>query len=315
MERGIYIIANDRVVDHAIAFLNSLRLYDPDTPIMLIPYDDQYQLVADRLHQDYGVDLYPDLEFIDRLANNLHEIFGPGFFARPNQFRKQACWFGPFERFLYIDTDVVVFSRIIDRLNALDDYDFLCYDYQHKGGIRNVFTPKVLEEGVFTEAELQDIFNGGFWAAKRGLLQEADLYDVFRECAAHPDYFDFSQKTSDQPIINYMILKRVARRFNLVRQPGKGPGNWAGMGHFQRHGMGLIDPTMGKPLDYLHWAGIRIEPGCPYWDIWADYRYLRNPAERPEETVKAIPKQGLGATLLAGLKQPLRQLKERYRQP
>lgn len=27
-------------------------------------------------------------------------------------------------------------------------------------------------------------------------------------------------------------------------------------------------------MKYIHWAGIRIEPGCPYWEIWEYYRYL-----------------------------------------
>ncbi|MBD0334751.1 MAG: methionine synthase, partial [Cyanobacteria bacterium Co-bin13] len=282
---------------------------DPDTPICLIPYDDHYQTVTARLQQDYGVELYPDLDFIERLSQNLHEIFGTGFFARPNQFRKQACWFGPFERFLYIDTDVVVFSPIANTLDALDQVDFLCYDYQHNGGIENVFTPKVLTDGIFTQDELRDIFNGGFWASKRGLIQETDLYETFRECAAHPDYFDFSQKTSDQPIINYLILKRLSRRFNLVRQPGGGPGNWAGSRHFQYDGMRLIDPAVGKPLDYLHWAGFRIAPGCPYWDIWEHYRYLRNPEERPLETVTAGAASTQSPTLLGQLRRSLSKLR------
>ena len=57
---------------------------------------------------------------------------------------------------------------------------------------------------------------------------EQDLYEVFSECAAHPEYFDFTEKTSDQPIINYMLLKRIPRRFNIVRRQGKAPGNWGG---------------------------------------------------------------------------------------
>jgi hypothetical protein len=285
--RGIYITANDWVMDHAIACLNSIRAYDPDIPIMLIPYSEDYQQVAACLHQDYGVELYPDLAFIERLSENLQSIFGTEFFARPNTFRKQACWFGPFDRYLYIDTDVVVFSPIARVLDDLDDYDFLCYDYQHRGGIRNVFNPAVLEQGVFSDVELKDVFNTGFWASKKGLITEADLYEVFRGCAAHPDYFDFSEKTSDQPIINYLILKRIPKRFNLVRQPGGGPGNWAGSQHFVRAGAGLLDPNVNKPLDYLHWAGYRIQPGCPYWDIWAYYRYLRSPESQP--AVEPVP--------------------------
>ena len=279
MSRGIYITANDRVLDQAIALIESIRVYDETTPIVLIPYDENYQTIAEIVNQRYGVTVYPDLELVDRLSHRLHQIFGGEFFARPNQFRKQACWFGEFDEFLYIDTDIVVFDRIIDYLDYFADYDFLCCDYQHKGGITNVFTPKVFEDGVFTDAEIQDIFNGGLWASKKNLLSEEDLYASFAECAAHPEYFDFSQKTSDQPIINYTILKRVDRRFNLVRRPQGCPGSWAGSPHFQRQGNQLIDPKSGLKVEYLHWAGIRIEPGCPYWEIWEYYRYLNN--EKP----------------------------------
>ncbi len=288
MTRGLYITANDQAIEQTIAFLNSFRLYDPDTPIILIPYDDNYSQVAQLLSQSYGIEVYQDLDFIERLSVKLQQIFGEKFFARPNQFRKQACWFGPFDEFLYIDTDIVVFEKIIDRLDLLRDYDFLCYDYQHRQGINNIFTPKVIEEQVFTEEELLDIFNGGFWASKKNLFSEEDIYEIFAECASHPDYFDFSRKTSDQPIINYMILKHLKRRFNLVRQNGKSAGSWAGTPHFQRVDNYLVDPTVNKPLSYLHWAGFRLEPGCPYWDIWFSYRYLNEP--QPEKVTLPTPK-------------------------
>lgn len=288
MSRGIYITANDKVTDQAIALLNSIRLYDAETPIVMIPYDDKYQEIASLLNKSYGVQVYEDLEFIDRLSKRLQQTFGEQFFARPNQFRKQACWFGPFDEFLYIDTDIVVFEKIADNLNYFAEYDFLCCDYQHKGGITNVFTQKVLEDNVFTENELQDIFNGGFWASKKNLISEDTLYETFTECACHPEYFDFSQKTSDQPIINYMLLKRIPSRFNIVRRPGGAPGNWAGSPHFQIQGDRLIDPTVNQPLQYVHWAGIRIQPGCPYWDIWKHYRYLNEP-EPPELSQNSPP--------------------------
>jgi len=307
MTRGIYIIANDKVTDHAIALLNSIRLHDKETPIVMIPYDDNYHGIADTLNQHYGVTTYEDLDFIDRLSKKLHDVFGSKFFARPNQFRKQACWFGPFHELLYIDTDIVVFEKIIDNLNYLGKYDFLCCDYQHAGGIKNVFTQKVLEEQVFTETEVKDIFNGGFWGSKKNIISEQDLYETFAECAAHPQYFDFSQKTSDQPIINYMLLKRIGQRFNIVRREGKAPGNWGGSPHFQTQGNILIDPSVNQPLQYLHWAGIRIEPGCPYWDIWEYYRNL-NPA-LPPAVFPPKPKKSQWQQTLDNLKNQLRQIK------
>ncbi len=280
MNRGIYIIANDRVLEQSIALLKSIRVYDQDTPVVMIPYDDNYQTVASILGESFGVKLYEDLEFIERLSQQLQKTFGEQFFARPNQFRKQACWFGSFEEFIYIDTDIVVFEKISDTLNYLKDYDFICCDYQHTGGISNVFTPKVIEDNIFSPAELNDIFNGGFWGSKKQLITEDILYQSFAESAQHPEYFDFSQKTSDQPIINYMILKQMPRRFNIVRRPGGAPGNWAGSQQFYASGAQLIDPNVNQPLQYLHWAGIRIQPGCPYWDTWKYYRYL-NEVEPP----------------------------------
>jgi hypothetical protein len=283
MSRGIYITANDRFTEQAIALLNSIRFYDPQTPIILIPYDDNYHNIAKLLADRYNVQLYPDLQRVETLAQKIFDIFGDGLFARPNQFRKQVCWFGEFDEFLYIDTDIVVFEKIADNLNYLDTYDFLCCDYQYLKGIKNVFTPQIIVDKVITDNELQDIYNGGFWASKRNLLSESELYDIFQECAAHLEYFDFSEKTSDQPIINYMILKRVPRRYNLLRGEVKGAGNWAGSSHFQRQGDILYDPKVNQSLKYLHWAGIRIEPGCPYWDIWKHYRYLGDP-NPPEDS-------------------------------
>ncbi|MBO0349328.1 methionine synthase, partial [Phormidium pseudopriestleyi FRX01] len=119
MSRGIYIVANDRVTEQAIALLNSIRFYDPDVPVVMIPYDETYQEVAHTLQEKFGVKVYEDLDFIKRLAQKLQESFGGEFFARPNQFRKQACWFGPFDEFVYIDTDIVVFERISDNFNYL----------------------------------------------------------------------------------------------------------------------------------------------------------------------------------------------------
>lgn len=307
MSRGIYIVANDRVTEQAIALLNSIRFYDPDVPVVMIPYDETYQEVAHTLQEKFGVKVYEDLDFIKRLAQKLQESFGGEFFARPNQFRKQACWFGPFDEFVYIDTDIVVFERISDNFNYLNNSDFICCDYQHSGGITNVFTPQILEAGVFSSEQLKDIFNGGFWGAKKGLISEQDLYDTFAECAAHPEYFDFSQKTSDQPIINYMILKKIPRRFNIVRRPGKAPGNWAGTKKFQPiDGPKLFDPDINQPLQYLHWAGIRIEPGCPYWDIWEHYRYLNEPKpSRPQQ--KPAKK-----SLMNALRDRLRKIKAKF---
>jgi len=272
MTRGIYIMANDAVMDNTIALLNSIRLFDLDTPIIMISYDDKYKKIANIVKDKFSVELFDDLGVVENIQDRTETIFGKRFFPRVNQFRKQACWFGPFDEFLYLDTDIVVFEKIIDNLKYLADSDFICADYQYKLGNKYLFTDKIKE--VFGEDELQGVFNAGFWGSKKGLISEDGLYQTLEECARHPEYFDFSQSVSDMPVFNYLALKNIKKRFNIVRDAGeKGPGCWAGMEHFKREGNLLIDPNVNKPLKYLHWAGIKIAPGCPYYDIWEYHRH------------------------------------------
>lgn len=289
-QNWIYILGNDRVLDQAIALLNSIRLYDTETPVILIPYNDKYKETAAVLGDRFGVTLFSDLTILEWLDATIEETFGSDFFARPQQFRKQAVWFGKSGRFLYIDTDIVVFERIIAVLEYLQTYDFICCDYQHRGGIQNVFTPAILEAPGFGESVLAEIFNCGFWGSKTGLISASDLEAVFAECAAHPNYFDFSQKTSDQPIINYLVLKQIPNRFNLVHRPGGAPGNWVGS-KFRQRDWRLYDPNLNQPLQYLHWAGFRLQPGCPYWALWQHYRYLNEPKLRSPKFRFRLPWQ------------------------
>lgn len=275
MNQGIYIMVNDKVIDYAIALLNSIRNYDVETPIVAIPYDDNYRKAAKILKDLHGVRIYEDLQTIEYLIKEIHRIFGKRFFARPNQFRKQACWFGTFDKFLYIDADIIVFEKIINNLKYLSKYDFVSCDYQYLNGIKYIFTKKVLEDNIFSEKDINDVFNAGFWGSKKDLITKNDLCEVFEECRSHIEYFDFSQKVSDMPIINYLVLRLIKKRFNIARDAGKnGVGNWAGSSHFIRKDNLLIDANVNQPLKYLHWAGIKIKLGCPYWDIWRYYRFL-----------------------------------------
>ena len=273
MTRGIYIVANDRVIEQAIALVNSIRLYEPNLPILLIPFNQQYQQVATILKTKHQVELFPDLQFIETFTSRVGAIFPPDFLNLPNKMRKLVQWFGPLEEFLYIDTDIIVFKPLTEILDYLQEYEFLCCDYHHKNKkLQDIFSPLVEEQNIFNHQELNDVFNSGFWASRQGIFTENQLYQLLEECAKHREYFDFSSKTTDQPILNYLILKTTKKRINLTKNLQKEPGSWAGSNHFLNKNYILYDQE--KRLRYLHWAGIAIKPGCPYWDIWKHYRYL-----------------------------------------
>lgn len=265
-------MANDAALEQTEALINSIRYYDNDVPVVMIPYDNKYLKVAKVLRERYDVELFYDAAVLNSIEDKIISIFGKKLFARPNQFRKQACWFGPFDEFLYLDTDIIVFEKIIDNLNYLKDSDFVCCDYQYLNGIKFLFNEKVLNEDIFTQQDIKGVFNAGFWGSKKGIINESVFWEILEECSNHLDYFDFSQKVSDMPIFNYMVLKKIDKKLNIAKDTDeKGGGSWAGMNHFIQEGDKLIDPNVKKPLKYLHWAGIKIQPGCPYWDIWKYY--------------------------------------------
>ncbi|MGB7518483.1 MAG: Npun_R2821/Npun_R2822 family protein [Spirulinaceae cyanobacterium] len=272
MSRGIYIVANDKVIDNAIALLNSIRYYDPDVKVFLVPFNDQYQQVAQELKERHDVEVFPDLDFVNNFTSKVGEIFDRDFLALPNKMRKFVFWFGPLDEFLYIDTDIIVFEKIAEVLDYLNEYEFLCCDYHHSGrGLIDIFAPDIKKQGIFTEAELKDVFNSGFWASKKGIFSEQQMYEMLKECAAHREYFDFSHNTTDQPILNYVVLKSTQKRLNLVKlNPGE-PGSWAGSPHFQEKEHILYDGQ--RRLKYLHWAGTPMKPGAPYRELWEYYRY------------------------------------------
>jgi len=280
MNRGIYIVANDKVLDNAIALLNSIRLYDRDVPIILIPFNQDYHTVAETLSLLHQVQVFPDLKLVEKLTETIGEIFDRDFLALPNKMRKLSVWFGPLDEFLYIDTDIVVFEKIADTLQKLADVDFFNCDYHYLSeGIRNVFSDYVKENQLFTPEELQDVFNSGLWASRKGAITYDQLIETLKECSQHREYFDFSQGTTDQPILNYLVLKRIAKRGNLVKVPGGAPGSWGGSKHFKERDHVLYDGD--RRLQYLHWAGTPIRPGGPYWNVWDYYRHLHEGSTNP----------------------------------
>ncbi|AKG21022.1 Npun_R2821/Npun_R2822 family protein [Calothrix sp. 336/3] len=272
MTRGIYIVANDRVLENAVALLNSIRLYDPEVLIYMIPFNEEYQQLADIICNVHNVKIFPDLNLLNQFTQKIAEIFPPDFLALPNKMRKLAVWFGPLDEFLYIDTDIIVFEKIAENLNLLSQFDFLCCDFHYKSeGLRNVFSPLVAEENIFTTEQLADVFNSGFWASRKGIISMEKMEEILRECATHREYFDFTSGVTDQPILNYLVLKSFARRCNLVKLPGQDIGSWGGSSHFQEKDYILYDSD--RRLKYLHWAGTPLKGGA-YWKLWQHYRYL-----------------------------------------
>lgn len=302
--RGVYIVANDRVKENAIALMSSLRLYDSTIPVFLIPFNNDYQSVAATLADLYDVQLFPDLDFLNSLTEKIGEIFPRDFLALPNKMRKLAAWFGPLDEFLYIDTDILFFTPVTDTLSYLERADFIWCDYHYKRGLEDVFTDVITERNIFNPEALADVFNSGLWGSKKSALSLERLYKVLTECAAHREYFDFSNGTTDQPIMNYLVLSGIPSRLNIAKANDNEPGSWGGSAHFVQKGDVLFDGD--RPLRYLHWAGTPMCVGGPYRLLWEHYRYRNDPAGKAAFDSRPVSKpsklQQMKRQLKTGLK-------------
>ena len=307
--RGVYIVANNKVKENAIALLSSLRRYDPDIPVYLIPFNEDHQAVAQQLAQMYQVQLFPDLDLLTSLTETIGDIFPRDFLALPNKMRKLAAWFGPLDEFLYIDTDILFFTPVSETLRYLDRADFIWCDYHYKRGLEDVFSNVVPERGIFTPEELKDVFNSGLWGSRKSALSMEQLACILKDCAAHREYFDFSSGTTDQPIMNYLVLKAISRRLNIAKANPEEPGSWGGSAHFERRGEVLFDGD--RPLRYLHWAGTPMRSGGPYRDLWTHYRYRNDPAGKAQAIEAEQADSSKEMTMKRRVKDGLRSLLKR----
>ena len=299
MSRGVYIVANQKVGENAIALLSSLRRHDPEVPVYMIPFNDDYRELFQKLNQLYQVHLFPDLAFLETFTQKISDIFPRDFLALPNKMRKLAAWFGPLDEFLYVDTDILFFEPVSDTLAYLDQADFICCDYHFKGRkLRDVFSADAVERGIFPADVVNSVFNSGLWGSKKGAITLEQVYQRLGECAANRDYFDFSGGTTDQPIMNYLVLNSIDKRLNIAQVEPNEPGSWGGMKHFVERDRALYDGE--TRLRYLHWAGTPMCPGGPYRELWEYYRYLDQPR----------PPAGSRATTLQQGQLPLRQVKQ-----
>ena len=114
---GIFTLANDVVIDSTLALFESLKTFAPDLPLRIIPYDTQQQRLAFLAHR-FGHSYFesPLLDSLHRLGKSFYPL--QEFAARG--FRKLAAFEGPFDRFLFLDSDVVALSPLAPLLQAIE---------------------------------------------------------------------------------------------------------------------------------------------------------------------------------------------------
>lgn len=298
---GVYFIANDRVLELTLAFLNSFRKFNPDIPLCLIPYDSSCKKVL-ALSSKYQFEVFQDPDLFaacDKISALYHseKIYG--------HYRKFMTWEGPFENFIYIDIDTVVLHTFDHVFQYLKQSDYLAASgneasTQHwvwknsTSSIPLVSGTSIKLEDYLTLEEKSFAANTGFFCSKKGLLSLHQCSDLANEALPLKPHMELH--CIEQPLLNYVVVKTLKNYTSFLKMALEADDSsipierWAGFNDYTvKDGSITVSEestlTLKKnPTLFLHWAGLwqptsfiqRLIsfPRIPYKKLWKHYRYL-----------------------------------------
>ena len=244
---AIATIANDKVFDWVVPFLESWRQTNGGTPLYVIPYDDHCDLTR-RACQVFGATFVePDNEALDALAKRLYPLY-PKHRRRLRKFLSLAL---PLDEVLYVDVDIVLLR------------DCACLFGRLEPGRTDFIVAAPTHEYVYNKRRdrypfLKDVtlFNDGFFITSNKILSLQDFSTVMEtdENAFH----DVRQRGMlfAQPMTNFVTHRKGLKIVTLCDLlPGA-----SGESFYKATGVSF--DTEGRPLDvsgreifFAHWAG------------------------------------------------------------
>ncbi len=244
---GIAIIANDRVSDWLLPFLESYLATNTATPLYLIPYDDNVALTR-RAADVYGVNFVePASEELDALARKLYPMF-PAHRRRLRKFLSLAL---PLDEVIYLDVDIVLFQDFSRFFGFLEPgrRDFII----SAGTTEYVYNSKHKYYDFLNNVTL---FNDGFFLTSRNILSLQDFYDVIEKDEAIFHTVRQRGMLFAQPLTNFVLHRRGLKIASIYDcfPDASGESFYKARGiQFSAEGNPIgID---GKPIYFAHWAG------------------------------------------------------------
>ena len=244
---AIATIANDKVYDWVVPFLESWRRSNAETPLHVIPYDDNCHLTR-RACEVYGANFAePDSVALDALAKRLYPLY-PKHRRRLRKFLSLAL---PLDEVLYVDIDIVLLR------------DMRCFFGRLQPDACDFIVAAPTDEYVYNRKRadypyLKDVtlFNDGFFVTSNTILPIERLYDVID---ADEEAFQAVRQRGmlfAQPLTNF-VTHRLGLKIKPIfaLQP-----HTSGESFYKA--TGVTFDAQGLPLDengnaiyFVHWAG------------------------------------------------------------
>ena len=311
MIEGIYILANDVVFDQLVALLNSIEINaGKEYPVSIIPYDDRLELIREEIKHRSNVEIFADTSAIKLWEDFSGEIWK----AHPDAFKiwqekgisgvyrlgmhRRFCGFnGIFDKFIYLDADILIINSLDYIFERLNHNDFVVYDFQYKdlSHVYNINSDKL--QNIFPKNRLEnEIFCAGLYAANKGIFDAQKRKYMLSQLQAGEAEILYKNAT-DQTILNYMVMRSEIPSYNFSHHLAENErtGCCVTSPNFEERNNLVYDK--GNRLTYLHYIGLssklfkRVCSGenidFPYRETFLYYRYLHEPDKRPKFTTKA----------------------------
>jgi hypothetical protein len=277
VSRGVYFLTNNKMYDFTIAFLNSFRKYNPVVPLCVIPYNNDFDKIA-ALKDSYRFTVFPDMALLnacDKLSLQLHEKV-------TSEYRKLAMWEGVFDEFIYIDIDTVVLDDVSFAFEYLHDHWFVAGTSNLPGSRQYVWFDGVEHTNLLNADQIAYSANTGFMVSKRGFINMDYIEQKMPTAKLLEDYMQF--KCLEQPFLNYLVVTSGKQYTSLTllakkEKKRKVMTEYWGGGTNGKIKNGKIYVDTGKPVLFIHWAGVwRLKEQMPNKKIWDYYRKMELPA-------------------------------------
>lgn len=271
--RGVYFLANDRVFDLAIAFLNSFRTHNKTMPLCLIPYDAHTRDLA-KLAAVYEFAITSNDSLLARC-----DAISTQFHSRAyGQYRKLAAWHGVFDDFVYIDVDTVVLHNIAFSFSFLDSYDFITSHSNILSMRKWVWRDSINTTTALSRDQVNYAANTGFIVSRRSLISVDDVERRLSDALLLSPHMELL--CAEQPLLNYLMvtsggsyssLREISRKSKRSDIPLE---IWAGTRDWDVSSCGqVVHPRPNPPL-LVHWAGEWHRNQHLTHPLWRYYRDL-----------------------------------------
>ncbi|MDE2577440.1 MAG: hypothetical protein KGL46_01420 [Hyphomicrobiales bacterium] len=257
------IVANDKIADWLLPFLESWKRTNAHIPLYLIPYDDGLTITR-RAADAYGVTMVESVSpEIDRLAADLYPLF-PGYRRRLRKLQSLAL---PLDEVVYIDVDVVLFRDFAPMFGHLKkgESEFLIAS----PSFEYVYNKKKDEVPDLKDAML---FNDGYFLTSNKLLNPQMFVETMERDAKLFHKVRKRGMLFAQPVVNFTVHRnhlKIALMSDLVPNASHET-FYKAKGVTFKDGMPL--DSAGKEIYFCHWAGLQSLPGkLAFDDAWRDF--------------------------------------------